>query len=390
MTLVDRSPDLQKLVEEGYDLEIRGENLLIHNVPYVNSAGDVAYCILVSDISTNGERTIQPGRHEVWVVGSVPYDHKGNKISIIADENTLDYGGGLVACCRLSGKPGGEMPRDYHHKMSHYVLKVLGPYARAIDPEATHLNAPPREQSEEESVFRYHNAASSRSALSAVTEKLKLGNVAIVGLGGTGAYILDLIAKTPINKIHLFDDDALYAHNAFRAPGAASLDEVKVEPKKVDYYAGKYDAFRRNIQPHPVKVTHENLDELEAMDFVFLSMDAGPTKRTIIEYLCQHEISFVDCGMGVQRQDNSLRGKLRVTAGVARQYDHLAHRISYADINANEYDFNIQTADLNMMNAAMAVLKWKKLVGYYVDTKRELNSTYVVTTNQMLSGDMIE
>ena len=94
--------------------------------------------------------------------------------------------------------------------------------------------------------------------------------------------------------------------------------------------------------------------------------------------------------MGVQRQENSLRGKVRVTAGTIGHYDHLSHRVSYADVNANEYDWNIQTADLNMMNAAMAVLKWKKSVGYYVDTKHELNSIYVVVSNQMLSGDIAE
>ncbi len=221
MTLVDLSPDLARLVEEEYDIEVRDGNLLIHHVPYVNSAGEIARCILVSELSTNGERTIVPGRHEIWIVGEVPYDHEGNKIKIIVDENQVDYGGGLVACCRLSGKPSGEMPKDYHQKITNYVLNVLGPSVRAIDPKVTHKNAPPRERSEEESVFRYHDSASSRSGLSAVTGKLKLGKVTIVGIGGTGSYILDLIAKTPINEIHLFDDDVLYAHNVFRAPGAA-------------------------------------------------------------------------------------------------------------------------------------------------------------------------
>lgn len=386
MTLEGHSPDLIRLAEEGYDVEIRGENLLLHHVPYVNRAGKVDFCILVSDLSTNAERTIEPGRHEVWVVGSVPYDHQGNVIGIIADQDLLDFGGGLVACCRLSGKPGGQMPRDYHHKMSNYV-DILGRYARAIDPSATYNNAPPREQAEQDSVFRYHDSASSRSALSAVTDKLRLAKVAIVGLGGTGSYILDLIAKTPIREIHLFDHDVLYAHNAFRAPGAASFDEVRAEPKKVDYYTTKYDAMRRSISPHAVRIDEDNVAELDGMDFVFLAMDAGPAKKTIIEHLQQQGISFVDCGMGVQRRDNSLRGQLRVTASTADRHDHVVRRVSYADVTANEYDWNIQTADLNMMNAAMAVLKWKKLVGYYIDNKGEFNSVYVIATNQMLSGE---
>jgi len=389
MTLVDHSPDLIQLVEEEYDIEVRDGNLVVHHVPYVNSSGAVDRCILVSELTTNGERTVAPGRHEVWVVGGVPYDHQGNKITIIADENAHDYGDGLVACCRLSGKPGGNMPRDYHHKISNYV-EVLGRYARAIDPSATHKDFPARQSQPEESVFRYHDAATSRSGLSAVTGKLRLGRVAIVGLGGTGSYILDLVAKTPVEEIHLFDDDVLYAHNAFRAPGAASLEEVKELPYKVNYFATKYDVFRRNVVPHAVKVTDDNVDVLREVDFVFLSLDAGPLKAAIIAKLQEWELPFVDCGMGVQRQDNSLRGTLRVTTGMKGHYDHLPRRISYLDVNADEYDWNIQTADLNMMNAAMAVLKWKKLFGYYVDRKQEMNSIFVVARDHMHNGEVVE
>lgn len=389
MTLVARSSDLTRLVEDGYDIEVRDGNLLVHHVPYVNESGRVARCILVSDLSTNGERTIEPGQHVIWVVGGLPHDHQENVVSIVHDRNLHDFGGGLVATCAMSGKPGGQMPRDYHHKISNYV-EILGRYARAVDPSATHQDYPPRENAPEESVFLYHDAASSRSGLSAVTGKLKLGKVAIVGLGGTGSYILDLVAKTPVNELHLFDDDTFYAHNAFRAPGGPSLDEVKQSPLKVDHFAAQYDAFRRNIFPHPVRITDENVDDLQDMDFVFLAMDAGPAKRTIIERLEAWGTSFVDCGMGVKRRENSLRGTIRVTTGIKDHYEHLGRRISYADVNANEYDSNIQTADLNMLNAAMAVLKWKKLYGYYVDGGRELNTAFNVARNQMHSGEVSE
>ena len=37
------------------------------------------------------------------------------------------------------------------------------------------------------------------------------------GLGGTGAYLLDLIAKTPVSEIHLFDPDCVDWHTLKRA-----------------------------------------------------------------------------------------------------------------------------------------------------------------------------
>ena len=54
----------------------------------------------------------------------------------------------------------------------------------------------------------------------AVTRKLSLKNVAIVGLGGTGSYVLDLVAKTPVRQIHLDDGDMFLQHNAFGSPSA--------------------------------------------------------------------------------------------------------------------------------------------------------------------------
>jgi hypothetical protein len=389
MTLVARSPDLTQLVSEGYDVEIRDENLVVHHVPYVTEAGSVEYCILVSELTTNGESTITPGRHEVFVVGGIPYDHQGNKVSFIADEDRHDYGGGLVASCRLSAKRHGQMPKDYYDKIQHYVT-LLGRHARASDPTATHENYPARESSASESVFRYHDAATSRTGLSAVTAKLRAGRVAIVGLGGTGAYILDLVAKTPVDEIHLYDDDRFWAHNAFRAPGAASLDEIKPGQAKVDYFFSKYDSMRRSIVPHCVKITDENINDLREMSFVFLAMDAGPTKRIIIDHLKEWSSPFIDCGIGVQRNDNSLRGVVRTTTGLPGHYDHIDRRISFRDITEDEYDWNLQTADLNMLNAVLAVIKWKKHVGYYVDIKREMNSTYTVASNLLVSGEVIE
>jgi hypothetical protein len=387
MTLVDRSDDLSRLIEDEYDIEVRDGNLLVHHVPYVNSAGEVEYGILVSELSTNGDRTIAPGRHEVWVVGSIPYDHQGNEVGGIADRERLDYGGGLTACCRLSLKPGGRMPVDYHEKISHYV-RILSAYARGIDPNATHKNFPVRETNPEESVFRYHDAATSRSGLSAVTAKLRLEKVAIVGLGGTGSYILDQVAKTPVGEIHLYDDDILYAHNAFRAPGAAPLEELKEEAPKVEYFFRMYDELHRNIVRHQVKIDETNVAELQGMTFVFLAMDAGAAKRTVVKHLTSWNVPFIDCGMGLHRQENSLRGTVRMTAGVPGRFDHLERRISYTDVMADEYDMNLQTADLNMLNAALAIIKWKKIFGYYVDGPQELSTLYSVARAQLLNGEI--
>ena len=46
--------------------------------------------------------------------------------------------------------------------------------------------------------------------------------MAIIGLGGTGSYILDFIARTHLERIALFDDDKVHVHTIFRIPGIYS------------------------------------------------------------------------------------------------------------------------------------------------------------------------
>ena len=72
--------------------------------------------------------------------------------------------------------------------------------------------------------------------------------MAIVGLGGTGSYILDFLAKTPVQHIHLFDGDRFLQHNAFRSPGAPSLEELQEELSKVGWFQRIYSRMRGEME----------------------------------------------------------------------------------------------------------------------------------------------
>lgn len=117
-----------------------------------------------------------------------------------------------------------------------------------------------------------------------------------------------------------------------------------------------------------MQIAPSNVDELRGMNFVFLALDGGSAKRSIIDYLDSQGIPFVDCGIGVYRKDDSLGGVVRVTTSTDGHRSHVAERISFGDPDDDEYDWNIQIADLNMLNASLAVLEWKKL---WVSTSTE-------------------
>jgi hypothetical protein len=103
-------------------------------------------------------------------------------------------------------------------------------YAKRIDPSATPLTGRINDYNEEPSVLAYRDTASTRAEIVPITAKLENHRIAIVGLGGTGSYVLDFVAKTPVKEIRLYDGDRFSQHNAFRAPGATHF-EGRVPPQ---------------------------------------------------------------------------------------------------------------------------------------------------------------
>jgi hypothetical protein len=386
--LIAHSPDLSQLRDEGYDLEIRSEKyLLVNDVPYVNSKREVKKGTLVSELNLAGDRTARPNTHVAYFIGEHPCHADGSLIGQIKHGDKQKVNNELEVDHSFSAKPKpDEVYRDYHHKMETYVAIISGP-ARSIEPSATAKTFPVVECVEEESVFRYADTASSRAGIEVVTSKLELGKVAIVGLGGTGSYVLDLVAKTPVGEIHLFDGDEFVNHNAFRSPGAPSVEELRGRPKKVAYFGDKYSNMRRNIIAHENFIDASNVGELRGMDFVFLCIDTGPDKQAVVESLEEWGIPFVDVGMGLRLVDDSLVGILRVTTSTVKKRDHLRRRVSFAAAGENDYSRNIQIADLNALNAALAVVKWKKLFGFYQDHEDEHFSAYTIDGNALYNED---
>ncbi len=163
-----------------------------------------------------------------------------------------------------------------------------------IKPDATARSLAVKEMKADESVFRYADNGVARAGLTEITRRLEVEKLAIFGLGGTGSYILDLVAKTPVKEIHLFDDDVLLNHNAFRAPGAPTLDELRAPPLKVNYFAAIYGRMHRGIRPHAEFISEKNLELLDGVRFAFLCFDDAPAKVKLIEHLEAGKVSFYD------------------------------------------------------------------------------------------------
>jgi hypothetical protein len=387
---INHSHDLKRLREEGYFIQIQGGFLLLREVPYVTMQRQVRTGTLISSLSMAGDVTCKPDTHVVYFDGDLPCNADGSPIhEIVNSSNHTDLGNGLTAKHTFSSKPASGYT-DYHHKMTTYASIIAGA-AEVLNPGVSPKTFRVPDE-EEDSVFNYIETASDRVGIGALTQRLSTEKVGIIGLGGTGSYVLDLVAKTPVREIRLFDPDLFLQHNAFRAPGASSIDDLRDAPLKVNYFAGIYSKMHRKIVPHAVAIGVDNLHLLEGLSFVFVCIDGGAAKQQIVGKLEALGVSFIDVGMGLELVDGLLGGILRVTASTSDKREHVHQgRIAFAAGGEdNIYASNIQVADLNALNAALAVLKWKKIREFYRDFEREHHSTFTTDGNMLLNQDLYD
>lgn len=379
-------PDLLRLREAGYNIQIRAGYLVIRDVPYVNSARRVCRGMLVTALELAGDRTTGPADHKMMFNGEFPCHANGSPMEILRlNSNPAVLDEGLEIHHTFSRKPFQRSYKDYFEKVETYV-SLIAREAGQIDPSVSALTYQVVEPEEHDYPFNYLDTASARAEINVISKKLADDRIAIVGLGGTGSYVLDLVAKTPVKELHVFDADKFSTHNAFRAPGAPSLEQLREQPLKTRYFEVQYSKMSRRIKAHDVYIDASNVDLLSSATFVFLCVDRGPDKRVIVENLEKWGTPFIDVGMGLYRHADSLGGKVRVSTSLPDRRDAARATIPFGTLEADEYDKDIQIADLNALNACLAVIRWKKLRGFYLDFQHETLTTYTIALN-LLAGD---
>ena len=389
--LISRSPDLKRLRDEGYAVFVRDNYLLVSDVPYVDESRTIQRGTIVSELTLAGDITAQPSDHTIMFQGSEPCDNTGNALGHLINQRhqqqltptiTIDF--------MFSHKPvdpaGARPYTNYYEKVTAYI-SILTSYASLLDPNCTAKTFPIMAVEDDDMPFAYLDTASSRSNIRTHTSKLTDQRVAIVGVGGTGSYIVDQVAKTPVREIHLWDGDILRQHNAFRAPGAVGIDSLRASPNKAAYFASLYANMHRGIIPHGNHVTGDNFSEIAVMDFVFIAIDGGASRNELLSNLIQHEVPFIDVGIGVGTVDDMLEGLARVTYGAPSAVNDSRLHLSTSPIeDEDDYHTPVQIADMNMLTAALAVIKWKKHMGFYVDLENEFHSIYTIDGNCIINA----
>ena len=373
--LANHNPDLQALQEKGHALAIDTNYLVVRDIPYLDEHGGLAWGAFVAKLVFEDATTVRQEDHQVLWAGPRPYGLDGQPIpglgggptQIALSEHCSDIAIQHSFSHKIKENGGLRPYLDHVEKIATYVAAVCGPAMAkySVDPYSFR----DYEAEAPDSVFKLRDTLTSRAQITELAKLFENDVVAIIGLGGTGAYLLDYLAKTPVREILGFDDDKYFVHNAFRSPGRLDVSEgVELGKPKADVYQARYENFRHGLSIEQLFVDDESGEKLDAVTFAFVCVDKGSSRKRILDLLIARNIPFIDVGMGLNRKPGRpISGTVRTTyfpKDAAEQVRAKGY-VPEADPLEDVYKANIQIAELNALNAALAVLRFKQIRGFY-------------------------
>jgi len=364
--LASHNEDIQRLLDKGYALRVDGANLVVRDIPYLDEQLALQTGAFVAKLQPIDKVRVRQDDHQVYFAGAVPYGLDGKPIPNLAGGPcTLPLEKQDVVVQRsMSNKPPNGFP-NFYDKIEHYVGLICGPAIEKF--KATPLTFRIDKEVIGNSIFKFMDSLSGRAEINDLNARFKDDVVAIIGLGGTGAYLLDFFVKTPVKEIRGFDGDDYHVHTAFRSPGRLNEDELG--KGKAEVYQQRYENFRHGLTLHNKYIDSNSAPDLDGVTFAFVCVDKGSARKQIFDLLIGMGIPFIDVGMGLNRKEGPLAGTLRVTSyskeDAAKVRD--MNLAEMGDDPNDEYRRHVQISELNALNACLAIIRYKQIRGFYVD-----------------------
>lgn len=388
--LVSHNADLRQLLEKGYAIAFDNNHLVVRDIPYLDHELRLQTGAIVAPLVPIDENRVQQKDHQVYFAGSYPHglDKKpipnlgGGTTHIALSEACAD----VVVQRSFSNKPRttGRF-ENFFEKVQSYVSIISGPAMELHN--ATPLTFRAVTDAEPDPIFAFQDSLTSIAGLTDLAAAFHDEVIAIIGLGGTGSYVLDFLIKTRVREIRGFDADLFYVHNAYRAPGRVVSEEFS--KPKAEVYASRYNTFRTGLSFHCKYVDSSCAADMQGVTFAFVCVDKGSARAEIFELLISMGIPFIDVGMGLNRKSGPLAGMLRTTYFSPDNAEELRDRglADLADPPGDIYRTNIQTGELNALNACLAVILYKQVRGFYVQQDPYLHLLFDLADLKVVTED---
>ena len=252
--LANHNDDIRRLIDKGYALRVDGAYLVVRDIPYLDDQKALKWGAIVTVLEFIDKVRIKQQDHQIYFAGSAPHDLDGQPIrnlgggAATVSLNKTD----VVVERSFSNKPrtaDGQLTGydDFFDKIDRYVNIISGPAIAlfSVSPFTFRVDA----EAAAGSVFKFRDTLTARSEINDLAVLFKDEIVAVIGLGGTGSYLVDFLVKMPLKEIRAFDGNSYHVHNAFRSPGR--LEEIELGTSKAEVFEHRYNNFREAVHFHP-------------------------------------------------------------------------------------------------------------------------------------------
>lgn len=380
----------------GFEIRQELDVVRLVRVPCLFAGGLPGTCTIEAsfDPSTGKpDGRISGAAHAVKI--TIDEEHDGMVYSASGAQIGNVIGGDQKTWCCISihkGAPGQPEDDESLRALLHrYAKRIVGAVVAAGYSELNAISAP--------SPFRILNTFEARAAIAPVQDRIRGQRIAIVGLGGTGAYILDLLVKMPVSEIHLLDADCVEWHNLMRAPGAPTNDEIEHirqgDLLKVDYYSSKYADLRDGIHPHPIQVDGATMfadfASEYSIDFAFVCIDqqteGGSARQDVVyEAVSGSGTPFIDSGVSITLEQDQIKGAI-TTSAYSGGSDKWSSSIPNARLRGAVSGYrNTQLPEVNAAAAAFAVMEWRRRTEQYAPESASFLHKYRLETGRIRYG----
>ena len=208
--LVSHNQDLAKLVEKGYAIAFDNNHLIVRDIPYLDDKGRLQQGAFVAKLVFVNQQKVTQDDHQIYFAGTIPFGIDGKAIkNLSGGPRSIPLSGAssdVIVQRSFSNKPKvtGKY-KDFFDKIEGYVSLISSPAIEKFGVNPYTFRTV--ESVEDESPFKFQDTLTSRAEIFDLSTKFKNERVAIVGLGGTGSYLLDFLVKTPVKEIRAYDLD---------------------------------------------------------------------------------------------------------------------------------------------------------------------------------------
>ena len=195
-------------------------------------------------------------------------------------------------------------------------------------------------------------------------------HVAVVGLGGVGAWIADFVAKSDAREVHGWDHDCIEPKNILRMPGAPHPREWIGKPK-AEWFQDTYCRIHEGVHGHEVRVQVDNVqDVFQGTTFAFVAVDCDQDRMMVCDSLASAEIPFVVAGLSLVRRDKRVKVAMRVVTAHPGLSSWRQAIPQVGQSGQDDYG-SLDMPDVYSMAAGWAVQSWRKMRGQVWQDKIE-------------------